>query len=195
MRNAWTPPGGGNGGIGQPSATRFWASPEFAFGGSGGIGQPSATNVPASPEIAGGGNGGMGHPSATIVPLSLNNPGGGSGGMGHPSAFKVPWLGMSLLAGRLTNRTTGSTINIAIKETAASKSIFFKGVSLLACSMRRDSLEWVLCLKLFRMRNARWCELTQPIAAIPQSHSGLHTDDSRRHSRAIRPSGLHCLFT
>ena len=98
---------GGYGGMGDPSAT--------SVGGYGGIGEPSATSV--------GGYGGIGDPSATSV--------GGYGGMGEPSAISVRSRVTHLPAERLTDRTTGSTIETARRRTATAIAVFFKGVSLL----------------------------------------------------------------
>src|SRR5216683_426454 len=84
-------------------------------GGYGGMGDPSATSV--------GGYGGIGEPSATSV--------GGYGGMGEPSAISVRSRVTHLPAERLTDRTTGSTIETARRRTATAIAVFFKGVSLL----------------------------------------------------------------
>lgn len=82
--------------------------------------------TPVSVEIAGGGSGGIGQPSAITVSAS-EIAGGGNGGMGQPSTVKVPGVTAELLAVWLTKHTTGSTINIASEEIAASKTVFFKG--------------------------------------------------------------------
>jgi len=46
---------------------------------------------------------------------------------------------MYLPAERLTDRITGSTIETARSETATASAVFFKGVALLADSMREGS--------------------------------------------------------
>jgi len=46
---------------------------------------------------------------------------------------------MGLPGERLTDRTTGSTIKTAKSETVTANAVFFKGVSLLAGSMREGS--------------------------------------------------------
>src|SRR6202158_3377812 len=151
----------------------------------GGSGQPSATSVPA---CDGGIGGGSGQPSATSVPA---RDGGIGGGSGQPSALNVRSMVTGLPPGSLTDRTTGSTIKTAKTETATASVLFFKGVSLLANRVRRDSFGGVLCLKMFRMRNRPRHEHAYAVPAKPQSHSGLHPDDSGGHSRAICPADLH----
>src|SRR6266478_6250504 len=102
-------PFGGYGGIGEPSATKV--------GGYGGMGDPSATRLPAFNDGFGG-YGSMGDPSATSF--------GGYGGMGEPSASSVPSMVAHLPAERLTDRTTGSTIETARRRTATAIAVFFK---------------------------------------------------------------------
>src|SRR6266481_6340458 len=80
-----------------------------APGGNGGMGQPSATSVPGLIEEAPGGNGGIGQPSATSTPTLIEDAPGGNGGIGQPSAIKVRSIVMSLPAERLTDRIIGST--------------------------------------------------------------------------------------
>src|SRR6266851_1765360 len=162
-----------------------------APGGNGGMGQPSATSVPGLIEEAPGGNGGIGQPSATSVPALIEEAPGGNGGMGQPSAIKVRSIVMSLPAERLTDRTTGSTIEMAKARTATAIAVFFKGVFLLESRMRRNSFGGPQCLKMFRMRNAGRYENAYTTPAKPQSHSGLHPDDACRDSRAICAPGLH----
>src|ERR1700686_3022008 len=136
----------------------------------------------------GGIGGGSGQPSATSVPPCDGGIGGGSG---QPSALNVRSIVTGLPAESLTDRTTGSTIKTAKTETATASVLFFKGVSLLTSRLRRDSFCGVLCLKMFRMRNRSRHEHAYAVPAKPQSHSGLHPDDSGGHSRAICPSDLH----
>src|SRR6266403_1551040 len=178
-------PFGGYGGMGEPSATRLPAFVEDGFGGYAGMGEPSATSVPAF--IDGfGGYGSMGDPSATSV--------GGYGGMGEPSAISVPSMVAHLPAERLTDRTTGSTIETARRRTATAIAVFFKGVSLLMNSLRRDSFLGPKSWKMFRMRNTGRHENAHTAPAKPQSDSGLHTHNPCRYSRAIRPLDIHrCL--
>src|ERR1700731_4965779 len=116
---------------------------------------------------------------------------GGNGGWGEPSALNVRSIVTGLPAERLTDRTTGSTIKTAKTETATASDVFFKGVSLLTSKVRRDSFGGVLCLKMFRMRNRPRDEHAYAVPAKPQSHSGLHPDDSGGHSRAICPADVH----
>jgi len=107
------------------------ASIEDALGGNGGMGQPSATSILASIEDAFGGNGGMGQPSATSILASIEDTPGGNGGMGQPSAINVRSLVTGLPAERLTDRIIGSTIETAKATTATAIAVFFKGVFLL----------------------------------------------------------------
>src|SRR6267378_1045939 len=116
--------------------------------------------------------------------------GGIGGGSGQPSALNVRSIVTGLPAESLTDRTTGSTIKTAKTETATAI-VFFKGVSLLTNKLRRDSFGGVLRLKMFRMRNRSRHEHAYAVPAKPQSHSGLHPDDSGGHSRAICPADLH----
>jgi hypothetical protein len=51
---------------------------------------------------------------------------------------------MCLPAERLTDRTTGITIEMARSETATASAVFFKGVALLAGSMKEGSFGGVL---------------------------------------------------
>jgi len=64
---------------------------------------------------------------------------GGSGGCGQPSAVNVRSIVAGLPAERLTDRTTGSTINTAKAATAIIIALFFKVVSLLTYRVRRDA--------------------------------------------------------
>src|SRR5204863_3556644 len=152
------------------------------LGGPGGSGQPSATRVASVL----GGPGGSGQPSATSVAFEL----GGPGGRGQPSAVNVRSIVVGLPADRLTDRTTGSTINTAKAETATIIAIFFKVVSLLTCRVRRDALGEELLWKMFRLRNTGRHENAYSVPAKPYSHSGLHADNSCGHSRAICPANL-----
>src|SRR6266404_4511840 len=153
------------------------------FGGYGGIGEPSATKV--------GGYGGMGDPSATRLPAFVEDGFGGYAGMGEPSAISVPSMVAHLPAERLTDRTTGSTIETARRRTATAIAVFFKGVSLLMNSLRRDSFLGPKSWKMFRMRNTGRHENAHTAPAKPQSDSGLHTHNPCRYSRAIRPLDIH----
>src|SRR6267143_6553156 len=174
---------GGKGGNGFPSAISVTAD----LGGKGGNGFPSANSVTADL----GGKGGNGFPSATSVPASIEDGFGRSDDMGQPSALIVRSIVTGLPAGSLTDRTTGSTIKTAKTGTATASIVFFKGVSLLTNKLRRDSFGGVLCLKMFRMRNRSRHEHAYAVPAKPQSHSGLHPDDSGGNSRAICPADLH----
>src|SRR6266849_2421583 len=133
------------------------------------------------------GPGGSGQPSATSVAAFIAR---GPGGSGQPSAINVRSIVTGLPPERLTDRITGSIIKTAKTETATTMAIFFKGVSLLTNRVRRDSLRGVLCLKMFRMRNTGRHENTYTASAKPQSHSGLHTDDSCGYPRPICPADL-----
>src|SRR5258707_12156701 len=97
---------------------------------------------------------------------------------------------MYLPAKRLTDRTTGSTIETARSETATASAVFFKGVALLADSMREGSFGGALGLKMFRMRNTEPHESANTASAKPQGRSGLHADDSGGHSWPIFPAIL-----
>src|SRR5437879_739687 len=97
------------------------------FGGNGGIGEPSATSVLPSIEDGFGGNGGIGEPSATSVLPSIEDGFGGNGGIGEPSALRVRSIVTGLPAERLTDRTIGSTIETARARTARAIAVFFKG--------------------------------------------------------------------
>src|SRR4029077_20467554 len=134
--------------------------------------------------------GGIGQPSATTVGLSVVIVAGGNGGMGHPSALNVRSI-LRTLPVVLTNRATGSNINTANAEAAKARNVFFKGVSLLLSRMRRDSFGEVLCLKMFRTRNAELNENAYTAAAEPQGHSGFHADHSGGYSRTICAADLH----
>jgi hypothetical protein len=59
--------------------------------------------------------------------------------MGQPSAVNVLSMVTHLPAERLTDRTTGSTIETAKRRTATAIAVFFKGESLLGYRVRRDS--------------------------------------------------------
>src|SRR5713226_5636737 len=155
------------------------------------MGEPSATSVLASTDGGCGGNGGMGEPSATSVLASTEDDCGGNAGWGQPSAFIIRSIVMGLPAERLTDRTTGSTIKAAKTKTATATAAFFTGGALLDAIIRRGSFDGVLCLKVFRKRNTARYENAYTATAKPQSRSGLHPDNSCRHSRAICPAGLH----
>jgi hypothetical protein len=66
------------------------------------------------------------------------------GGKGEVSEYRVRSMVMCLPAERLTDRTTGSTIETARSETATASAVFFKGVALLAGSMREGGFGGVL---------------------------------------------------
>src|SRR5882762_3806966 len=138
-----------------------------------------------------GGYGGIGEPSATSVPAFIEDGFGGYGGMGEPSAISVPSMVTHLPAERLTDRITGSTIETARRRTATTIAVFFKGVSLLMNSLRRDGFLGPQGWKMFRMRNTGWHENAYTAPAKPQSDSGLHTHNSCGHSRPICPLDIH----
>src|SRR5216683_2347858 len=173
---------GGKGGNGFPSAISVTAD----LGGKGGNGFPSANSVTADL----GGKGGNGFPSATSVPASIEDGFGRSDDMGQPSALIVRSIVTDLPAGSLTDRTTGSTIKTAKTGTATASVVFFMGGALLKAIVRRESFGGVLYLKMFRMRNTGRRSEEHTVPAKPPGHSGLHTDNSCGHSRAICPAGL-----